>query len=111
MWTLWFEGCVEVQRVDRKKKKKKKVEREKGRRISITKDWRRGIQASLGTQKWFDWLKFRLMVRHGGNQILVGDLMYCAKGFRFYISRSGEPLKILEQGMAFLEKDESGHGL
>lgn len=39
VWTLWFEGCVEVQRVDRKKKKK--VDREKGRRISITKDWRR----------------------------------------------------------------------
>lgn len=37
--------------------------------------------------------------------------MCWAKEFRFYILSNGEPLKILEQGMAFLEKDESGHGL
>lgn len=37
--------------------------------------------------------------------------MCWAKEFRFYILSNGEPLKTLEQGMAFLEKDESGHGL
>lgn len=37
--------------------------------------------------------------------------MCWAKEFRFYVLSNGEPLKILEQGMAFLEKDESGHGL
>lgn len=51
------------------------------------------------------------MAGHGENQILVRGFVCQAKEFRFYTLSNGEPLKVLEQGVAFLEKGLSGPGL